>query len=49
MGDAMNLGHGRRQVGRLGLGHRLYGDGRVAADRHVPDVDLALRGHCLPV
>ena len=45
LGDAVDLGHRGGQVGRLGLGHRLHGDGRSAADRHVSDVDLALRGH----
>ena len=45
LGHAADLGHRGGQVGRLGLGHRLHGDGRSAADRHVSDVDLALRGH----
>ena len=40
--DPSDLGHRRLQVGRLGLGHRLHGDGRTAADRHPADVDLTL-------
>ena len=45
LGDAPDLGHRGGQIGRLGLGHRLHGDGRPAADRHVADVDLPLGGH----
>ena len=44
-----DLVHRRRQVGGLGLGHRLHGDGRAAADGHAADVDLALRGHAVTV
>src|ERR1019366_5220241 len=32
-----------------GLGHRLDRDRRAAADRHVTDMNLALRGHSLSV
>ena len=37
------------EVGGLGLGHRLHGDGRAAADRDVPDPDLPLGGHAVSV
>jgi len=43
--DRANLAHGRLVIGRLGLRHRLDGDGRPAADLHPADVDLALTGH----
>ena len=33
LGDAADLGHRGGQVGGLGLGHRLHGDRRAAADR----------------
>ncbi len=33
VGDRADLVHRRREVGGLGLGHRLHGDGRAAADR----------------
>ena len=49
LGDLVDLLHGRLEVGGLGLGHRLHGDRRAAADRHAADEDLALgchRGHC---
>ena len=45
LGDGADLVHRRLEVGRLGLGHRLHGDRRAAADRHVLDADLPLRGH----
>jgi len=45
VGDLADLLHRRRQVGGLGLGHRLHGDGRAAADRHVADPDLPLGSH----
>ena len=34
-----------REVRRLGLGHRLDGDGRAAPDGNAADVDLPRRGH----
>src|SRR5690606_24922234 len=40
---AADLVDRRRGVGRGGVGHRLHGDRRVAADRHVADHDLATR------
>ena len=49
VGDLVDLLHRRLEVGGLGLGHRLHGDGGTAADRHAADEDLALgghRGHC---
>ena len=45
VGDLADLLHRRRQVGGLGLGHRLHGDRRAAADRHAADEDLALGSH----
>ena len=42
LGDAPDLVHRRLQVGGLGLGHRLHGDRRAAADRHPAHADLAL-------
>ena len=47
LGDRADLLHRRREVGGLGLGHRLHGDRRAAADRDGADVDLALGGHRL--
>src|SRR4051794_21897405 len=47
VGDRADLAHRRVVVGRLGLRHRLDGDGRAASDEHASDVDLALRGHGL--
>ena len=40
LGHAPDLVHRGLQVGRLGLRHRLHGDGRAAADRDAADVDL---------
>ena len=40
LGDAPDLVHRRLEVGRLGLRHRLHGDGRAAADGDAADVDL---------
>ena len=45
VGDGADLLHGRLEVGRLGLAHRLHGDRCAAPDGHVADEDLALRGH----
>ena len=45
VGDLADLLHRRRQVGGLGLGHRLHGDRGAAADRHPADEYLALRSH----
>ena len=45
VGDLADLLHRRRQVGGLGLGHRLHGDRRAAADRHAADEYLALGSH----
>ena len=42
LGHAVDLGHRGLEVGGLGLGHGLHGDGGPAADRHVSDVDLSL-------
>ena len=42
VGDRADLGHRGAEVGGLGLGHRLDGDGRAAADRDPTHVDLAL-------
>ena len=42
VGDGADLLHRRGEVRGLGLGHRLHGDGRAAADRDAADVDLAL-------
>ena len=47
LGDRADLLHRRREVGGLGLGHRLHGDGRAAADRDRADLNLALGGHRL--
>jgi hypothetical protein len=41
LGDAADLVHRRRQVGGLGLCHRLDRDRSAAADRHGAHVDLA--------
>ena len=38
--DPLDLRERRLDVGGLGLGHRLHGDGRAAADRDAADVDL---------
>ena len=38
--DPVDLSHRGGEIGGLGLGHRLHGDGRAAADGHVTDVDL---------
>ena len=35
-----HLGHGGGHVRGIGVGHRLDGDRRIAADRHVADEDL---------
>jgi hypothetical protein len=40
-GQGVDLGQGPVDVGRLGRGHRLDGDGRITADGHRTDVDLA--------
>ncbi len=49
LGDTMDLGHRRRKVGGLGLGHRLHRDRRAAADLHVSDLDVVLACHLRPV
>ncbi len=36
-----DLGDGRRRIRGEGVGHRLHGDGRIAPNRHVADMDLA--------
>jgi hypothetical protein len=46
LGDLADLGHGGRQVRRLGLGHGLHDDGSSAADLHTADVHVSLGGHC---
>ncbi len=45
VGDGADLLHRRREVGGLGLGHRLHDDGRAAADRDASYSYLPLRGH----
>ncbi len=45
VGHFADLLHRGREVRRLGLGHRLHGHGRPAADGYGPDVDLTLRSH----
>ena len=42
LGDGVDLGHRRREVGRLGLGHRLDGHGGTAADGDGAEHDLVL-------
>ena len=39
-GDREDLGHGGLGVVGVGVGHRLHGDGTVAADRGAADADL---------
>jgi hypothetical protein len=43
----LDLRERRPVVGRLGLRHRLDGDGRAAADLHAAHVDLSLGSHVL--
>ena len=45
----LDLLHRRLEVRGLGLGHRLHGDRRPAADRHPADEYLALGGHVLRI
>ena len=45
--DALNLGHARRRVVGVGIGHRLHGNGIVAADGDPSDAHLA--GRTAPV
>jgi len=45
LGDLVDLLHRRRQVGGLGLGHRLHRDRRAAADRHLADEYLPFGSH----
>ncbi len=42
VGDLHDLVHRRREVGGLGLGHRLHDDRRAAADRDASHSDLPL-------
>ena len=34
-GEFGDLRHGRIDIGRVGVGHRLHDDGRIAADRDI--------------
>jgi hypothetical protein len=45
VGDLADLIHRRGQVRGLGLGHRLHGDRRAAADRHPSHEYLPFRSH----
>jgi hypothetical protein len=39
--ELADLGHGGGHVQGVGVGHALHGDGGIAPDRHLADMDLA--------
>ena len=41
LGNGLDLRDGRAHIGRVGIGHGLHSDRRIAANRHRPDHDLA--------